>query len=63
MRAAIIGTVVEVGPGSVFTKGDVVTGTLGWAEYFVCPDKFLEKVTYARVFSSISLKSVLNLIL
>jgi NADPH-dependent curcumin reductase CurA len=45
MRASVIGTVVEAGSGSRFSKGDIVTGTLGWAEYFVAPDKFLEKVS------------------
>lgn len=29
MRAGGLGIVVEVGEGSVFTKGDLVTGTLG----------------------------------
>jgi NADPH-dependent curcumin reductase CurA len=34
------------GPGSAFRTGDLVTGTVGWQEYAVVPDKGLEKITY-----------------
>lgn len=44
MRAAALGTIIEVGPGSTFTVGDTVTGALGMTEYTVMPNKSLEKL-------------------
>lgn len=38
MRAAGLGTVVETGPGSQFSVGDVVYGLFGWREYAIVSD-------------------------
>jgi len=45
MRAFGLGMVAEAGEGSVFTKGDLVSGVLGWTEFAVLKDKALRKIT------------------
>ncbi|EGN99243.1 hypothetical protein SERLA73DRAFT_137496 [Serpula lacrymans var. lacrymans S7.3] len=44
MRAGGLGVVVKAGEGSKFSVGDLVSGTLGWTEYAVLPDKKLTKI-------------------
>ncbi|EIW57598.1 alcohol dehydrogenase [Trametes versicolor FP-101664 SS1] len=44
MRALVLGEVVETGPGSKFTKGDIVSGVFGWTEYGVHNDSAAEKI-------------------
>ncbi|KAH9945147.1 alcohol dehydrogenase [Epithele typhae] len=44
MRGQAVAEVVEAGPGSKFTKGDIVDGPFGWAEYGVFPDKIASKI-------------------
>ncbi|KAF8442345.1 alcohol dehydrogenase [Boletus edulis BED1] len=45
MRALGMGIVVEAGEGCKLTKGDVVSGTLGWTEFAVHKEKALQKIT------------------
>ncbi|KAF8135055.1 hypothetical protein EV363DRAFT_1447839 [Boletus edulis] len=45
MRALGMGIVVEAGEGCRLTKGDVVSGTLGWTEFAVHKEKALQKIT------------------
>lgn len=45
MRAAGLGVVVQVGSGSQFKEGDLVSGTVGWTEYVVLDDRKLQKIT------------------
>ncbi|KAH0833438.1 hypothetical protein J3R83DRAFT_12552 [Lanmaoa asiatica] len=44
MRAVGLGIVTEAGEGSVFAKGDVVSGSLGWTEFAVMKDAALQKI-------------------
>ncbi|KAF9223410.1 NAD(P)-binding protein [Gyrodon lividus] len=45
MRALGLGVVVQVGDGSVFKEGDIVSGTFGWTQFAVMKDKALQKIT------------------
>jgi len=44
MRAGALATVVEAGPGSTFSVGDIVTGVIGMTEYAVVKDAAVYKV-------------------
>ncbi|OJT07445.1 hypothetical protein TRAPUB_1688 [Trametes pubescens] len=44
MRALVLAEVIETGPGSKFTKGDIVSGVFGWTEYGVHNDSAAEKI-------------------
>jgi len=44
MRASGLGVVVEVGEGSGFAPGDLVSGTFGWTEFVVLDAKHVEKL-------------------
>ncbi|KAF8841215.1 NAD(P)-binding protein [Paxillus ammoniavirescens] len=45
MRAIGLGIVVQVGDGSAFKEGDIVSGSVGWTEFAVMKDKALQKLT------------------
>jgi hypothetical protein len=45
MRAVGQGVVVQVGNGSTFKEGDIVSGSFGWTEFAVMKDKELQKLT------------------
>ncbi|KAF9468096.1 alcohol dehydrogenase [Collybia nuda] len=45
MRAQGLGVVIEVGPESTFSVGDLVSGAWGMTEYAVMKDKTIQKLT------------------
>ncbi|KIJ62805.1 hypothetical protein HYDPIDRAFT_113911 [Hydnomerulius pinastri MD-312] len=45
MRAIGLGVVLQVGEGSAFKEGDLVSGTFGWTEFAVMKDKVLQQIT------------------
>ncbi|KAI5998608.1 hypothetical protein EDD15DRAFT_181630 [Pisolithus albus] len=61
MRALGLGIVVQVGSGSQFKEGDLVSGTVGWTEYAVLDDKKLQKITTPPGCTSLDFLNTLGL--
>ncbi|KAI6013465.1 hypothetical protein BKA83DRAFT_4361875 [Pisolithus microcarpus] len=61
MRAVGLGVVVQVGSGSQFKEGDLVSGTVGWTEYAVLDDKKLQKITTPPGCTSLDFLNTLGL--
>lgn len=44
MRAAGLAVVVEAGPNSKFSKGEILSGSFGWTEYVIMKDKAVQRI-------------------
>ncbi|KAI6034821.1 hypothetical protein EDC04DRAFT_2202125 [Pisolithus marmoratus] len=62
MRATGLGVVVQVGTGSQFEEGDLVSGHVGWTEYAIMDDTKLRKITPPPGCTSIDFLNTLGLI-